>query len=90
MPLTETQATVLAALATVEPARTLTIRQLCEKTGFTRSSTGSAVKALAVSGLARSTQRSPAGWRITYLGESLIRASAYSDFREPNLGGDAA
>lgn len=90
MPLTASQAAVLATLATLTPEESLTVRQLCERTGFTGSGTRKTVNALAVSGLARSTQRSPAGWRITHLGLLLIHAPTYRDFRIQSPGGDAA
>ncbi|MGV9412677.1 MarR family transcriptional regulator [Nocardia sp. NPDC003693] len=90
MPLTESQATVLAALAALEPEQSLTVRQLCERTGFTSSGTRKMVNALAVSGLARCNRCAPAGWRITHLGLALISARRYGDYRSDRLGGDAA
>ncbi|MGX1812178.1 MarR family transcriptional regulator [Nocardia sp. NPDC055321] len=90
MPLTESQAIVLATLAAREPMKTLTVRQLCDRTGFTSSSIRRMVGALAASGLARCDRRTPAGWRTTARGWALITARRYSDYRDSDLGGDAA
>ncbi|MGV9415345.1 MarR family transcriptional regulator [Nocardia sp. NPDC003693] len=90
MSLTESQAMVLATLATLEPGQSLTVRQLGERTGFTSSGTRKMINALANSGLARCSRRAPAGWRITHRGWSLINAPRYNDFRGERPGGDAA
>ncbi|MFE6857799.1 MarR family transcriptional regulator [Nocardia sp. NPDC057668] len=90
MPLTESQATVLATLAALEPTQSLTVRQLCERTGFTSSGARKIVNGLAASGLARCNRRAPAGWQITHRGSMLINAAQYGDYRSGSPGGDAA
>lgn len=83
MPLTEPQAKVLAALATLDPTQTLTIQQLCNQAGFKEGCTRAAVNALAGAGLAHGTQTSPARWRITNRGRTLLQAPPYREFRQP-------
>ncbi|WP_327100083.1 helix-turn-helix domain-containing protein [Nocardia vinacea] len=84
MALTETQAKVLAALAIQEPARTLTVRELCGHAGRAEAATRAALQGLADSGLAHGSRTVPVGWRITARGRSLINAQPYREFLPRN------
>ncbi|MET8874206.1 hypothetical protein [Nocardia sp. NPDC004604] len=84
MALTETQARVLAALAILEPAQALTVRELCCHAGHAEAATRAALQGLADSGLAHGSRTVPIGWRITDRGRSLISARPYREFLPRN------
>ncbi|MET8872926.1 hypothetical protein [Nocardia sp. NPDC004604] len=84
MALTEPQAKVLAALAILEPAQVLTVRELCGLAGRAEAATRAAVQGLADSGLAQGSRTVPVGWRITDRGRSLINARPYREFLPRN------
>ncbi|WP_433597938.1 hypothetical protein ACQPXH_19295 [Nocardia sp. CA-135953] len=84
MALTEPQAKVLAALAILEPAQALTVRELCGHSGRAEAATRAALQGLADSGLAHGSRRVPVGWRITDRGRSLINERPYREFLPDN------
>ncbi|MGY4101678.1 hypothetical protein ACW2Q0_19305 [Nocardia sp. R16R-3T] len=84
MALTEPQAKMLAALAILEPAHALTVRELCAYAGRAEAGTRAALHGLADSGLAHGSRTVPVGWRITDRGRSLINARLYREFLPRN------
>ncbi|WP_433683206.1 hypothetical protein [Nocardia sp. CA-119907] len=84
MALTEPQAKVLAALAILEPAHVLTVRELCGHAGRAEAATRAALQGLADSGLAHGSRTVPVRWRITDRGRSLINARPYREFLPRN------
>ncbi|WP_433631669.1 hypothetical protein [Nocardia sp. CA-120079] len=84
MALTEPQAKALAALAILEAAQSLTVRELCGHAGRADAATRAALQGLADSGLAHGSRTVPVGWRITDRGRSLINARPYREFLPRN------
>lgn len=81
MALTEPQAKVLGALSTLDAARTLTVRQLCDTTGLGERAVRSAVVRMWRNGLAHSTRQGPVAWRLTNLGWRVAAKSEYHDYQ---------
>jgi DNA-binding IclR family transcriptional regulator len=84
MALTESEARILAALAALEPPRTMTVKQLCGTTGFTPGRTRSLVRGLSAAGLALGSMTSPPRWRPTGRGRAAIQAPRYRDHVRAN------
>ncbi|WP_028477878.1 MarR family transcriptional regulator [Nocardia sp. CNY236] len=79
MPLTETQAEVLAALARWFPAR-LSVAQVCAITGLAPSTVRAALRTGTYDALTASTHYRPARWWITNRGRLLARSRLYREF----------
>ncbi|MEV6772978.1 helix-turn-helix domain-containing protein [Nocardia sp. NPDC051030] len=80
MAFTEPEAKVLGTLSNLEPARTLTARQLCCATGLPEASVHRALLRLSRTGLVMGTLQGPARWRSTNRGRVAITRPVYRDY----------
>ncbi|AYF75667.1 MarR family transcriptional regulator [Nocardia yunnanensis] len=80
MAFTEPEAKVLGALSNLDPARTLTARQICRATGLAETSVHRALLRLLRTGLVMGTLQGPARWRPTNRGRVAIARPVYREY----------
>ncbi|MEV2218367.1 hypothetical protein AB0E01_00630 [Nocardia vinacea] len=86
MALTEPQVKVLAALAILDPAQVLTVRELYRYAGRKESAVRTAIQRLADAGFAQASRSALVGWRITARGRALLQAPSYREYALRNGG----